>query len=122
MNETENTPKTAKKLPALQSSDYNILASELRKLRGIRRRINDAQRQQIDILIYLYKHPKLSAVQLRSMFRLIKITSYRQTGALRKAGLITWKGSHSNGAYVITDEGKKFIEDNLLNRPPAVHI
>ncbi|HLG34979.1 MAG TPA: hypothetical protein VI757_08880 [Bacteroidia bacterium] len=122
MDATTKLPETAKEIPPLQRWDYEILASELRKRRGITRRINNAQRQQIDILIYLYKHPALSAVQLRSMFRLIKITSYRQTGALRKAGLIKWKGSHHRGAYVITDEGKKFIEDTLLNRAPVVHM
>ncbi|HLG33408.1 MAG TPA: hypothetical protein VI757_00885 [Bacteroidia bacterium] len=50
------------------------------------------------------------------MFKLNKITGYRQAGALRKAGFIRWKGSHKRGAYVITDEGKNFIEENLVKK------
>jgi len=105
-----------KEVPTPTNRDYDIMAAGLRKIRGIKMPNYKAQRQQADILIYLYKHPSLSGVHLRSLFRLSNITGWRQAGALRKAGLIRWKGSHKRGAYVITDEGKKFIEEKLVNK------
>lgn len=116
MEDTANLSQPLKELSAPTFSDYNALASGIRQKRGIKKRFIDAQKQQADILIYLYKHPSLSAVHLRSLFRLNKITGYRQAGALRKAGFIRWKGSHVRGGYVITEEGKNFIEEKLVKK------
>lgn len=119
MENTVNPANELKEIPKPSYSEYNILASGIREKRGIKKRFFDAQRQQADILIYLYNHPSLSAKNLRSLFKLNKITGYRQAGALRKAGFIRWKGSHVRGGYVITEEGKKFLEEKLLNKAPA---
>src|SRR5262245_24468360 len=116
MEDITSTTTPLKELAAPSRHDYEMMASDMRKMRGIHKRFIEAQRQQADILIYLYKHHSLSAVQLRSQFRLNKITGYRQAGALIKAGLIKWKGSHKRGAYVITDEGKKFLEEKLADK------
>lgn len=116
MENTIDINNPLKEIRQPTARDYDNLSWGIRRKRGIQRRSIDAQRQQADILIYLYKHPSLSAKHLRSLFGLNKITGYRQAGALRKAGLIRWKGSHKRGAYVITEEGKNFIEKELVNK------
>jgi len=89
------------------------LTAALRKAKNHKNdTIRMAQYRQVSILIYLYQYEKISMTALRAKWKYNKITSYRHTGALRKLGLIKWKGSHEKGAYYITDAGREFVEKN----------
>jgi DNA-binding MarR family transcriptional regulator len=72
----------------------------------------EGHREQVTILFHIYKHHSVSMKKLRSMMHLSDITLYRHMGSLKKLGFVKWKGSHKNGSYVMTDEGKNFIESN----------
>ncbi|MEK6615530.1 MAG: MarR family winged helix-turn-helix transcriptional regulator [Bacteroidota bacterium] len=95
---------------ALPNPNYSLLRAGLRKARGIKKNFSKSQDLQINILLYLYNHPALSMPKLRSMFNLTKITSWRIMGRLKRCKFVRFSGSHKNGSYVITQEGKIFIE------------
>jgi DNA-binding MarR family transcriptional regulator len=101
----------------LTADDYGRIVKRLdrwvMKERGIKKRFRPALEKQIRILVYLYKHSSISPASLRSIFYLRPITGYRHMAALHKAGFSELKGSRNNGMYVITEKGKKFIEENL---------
>ncbi|MEK6615080.1 MAG: hypothetical protein AABZ32_03055, partial [Bacteroidota bacterium] len=92
--------------------NYSLLRAGLRKARGIKRNMTQSQNKQVTILLYLYNHPILSMPKLRSMMNLSKITSWRIMGRLKRCRFVRFSGSHKNGGYVITQEGKNFIEQN----------
>ena len=115
-------PQSSGNPPAKKEHNIKCLMSRLQTERGIKRRDEEALRKQIGILLYIYEHGSLSMVLLRSLWKLNEITSKRHAAALKKAGLITWKGSHKRGAYMITEKGKKFVEDADTHYQPPTQI
>jgi predicted HTH transcriptional regulator len=65
---------------------------------------------QAKILLHIYKNEGVSLKELRSIFNLTKITSYRHLGLLKRIGSVKWKGSHKAGGYIMTEEGKEFVK------------
>ncbi len=95
---------------ATAKPNLGLLKAGLRKARGIKKNFNRSQDRQVSILLYLYDHPTLSMAKIRSMFNLTKITSWRTMAQLKRTKFVGWVGSHKDGHYVITPEGKTFIE------------
>jgi hypothetical protein len=107
VNSNQITP-AEKFIPNIQK-----LSAALRKAKNHKQSYwRQAQDKQMTILVHLYEHEKLSMVKLRSMMNYDKLRSYRHTAVLKHLGLIDWKGSHKNGAYVITEAGREFVERN----------
>jgi hypothetical protein len=67
---------------------------------------------QAKILVHIYKNEGISLKQLRNLFKLSGITSYRHLGLLKRIGAIKWKGSHKAGGYIMTEEGREFVKTN----------
>jgi hypothetical protein len=65
---------------------------------------------QAKILLHIYKNEGVSLKQLRSIFKLSGITSYRHLGFLKRIGAVKWKGSHKAGGYIMTEEGMEFVK------------
>lgn len=67
-------------------------------------------RKQVLMLAYLYNIKALNAADLFYKSGIGGVTGARYVATLKKCGLIQYTGARKKGSYVITQEGKNFIE------------
>jgi predicted transcriptional regulator len=100
---------------AVAKPSYNIpkLTSRLRLAKKPKRIVRHrAAEVQVKILLHVYNHEGVSLKKIRPLFKLTDVTLFRHMGTLKHLGFVKWKGAHRNGGYVMTAEGKEFVEKN----------
>jgi predicted HTH transcriptional regulator len=112
-SQQENSMPLSETAKVLPEPNVKYITGGIRAAKKQKRIVlNQAAATQAKILVHIYKNEGVSMKQLRSLFNLTGITSYRHLGALKRIGVIKWKGSHKAGGYVLTDFGKKFVESD----------
>jgi predicted transcriptional regulator len=70
-------------------------------------------RKQARMLVHLYKDKSLRASELFAKTEVGGVTGARYVAALKKLGLITYKGARKKGKYEMTKKGVDFIESSM---------
>lgn len=70
-------------------------------------------RKQARMLVHLYKDKSLRAADLFAKSEVGGVTGARYVAALKKLGLITYKGARKKGKYEMTKKGIEFIESSM---------
>jgi len=70
-------------------------------------------RRQMDMLIHLYENKSLTSMQLFTKTGVNGVTGPRYVSVLKKFNLIEYTGARKKGHYVITDTGRKLIENSI---------
>ena len=79
-------------------------------------------RKQARMLLHLYKDKSLRAADLFAKTEVGGVTGARYVAALKKLGLITYKGARKKGQYEMTKRGIEFIESSMHSPLPIVEM
>jgi predicted transcriptional regulator len=77
-------------------------------------------RKQMQMLIHLFENPSLNSGDLFSKTGVNGVTGARYVATLKKFNLIEFTGARKKGHYVITDAGKKMVENTFDSNQPAI--
>jgi ATP-dependent DNA helicase RecG len=94
------------------SVNFSVKFSELLHHEGVRDGVNEGVKARlVEEIAYLYTQGGIKRTEMETSFDISTATAERDLSILKRIGIIVFKGAPKTGRYILTEKGKKMIEE-----------
>ena len=98
--------------PVVTTEEFSVRFSELLHHEGVREGVNEGVKARlIEEIAYLYTQGGIKRTEMETSFDISTATAERDLSILKRIGIIVFKGAPKTGRYILTEKGKKMIEE-----------
>jgi hypothetical protein len=97
------------------NTDFNFVQMRVSRLSDKRKQQRPTLEAQTKMLLELYNHTGegMTTDELFAKSELTRVTGYRYARFFKQRGFLQFIGSHQNGRYELTKQGRLFVEGRL---------
>ena len=98
--------------PVVTTEEFSVRFSELLHHEGVREGVNEGVKARlVEEIAYLYTQGGIKRTEMETSFNISTATAERDLSNLKRIGIIVFKGAPKTGRYILTEKGKKMIDE-----------